>query len=255
MASKPKDYYAYKDTKTLEWINKAVVIWGDRYDYSVSIYTGANKKIEATCSRHGLITLNTSEHIRKTRKARGCAECAYDDSLLTTENFKERSIVLHNNKYGYELITTATVRAKEQVEIICPAHGKFTQRVDAHLNGHSCIKCNATGYSKSDFKRLSERHNRDAYLYFIRCYDAVESFFKIGITTTDLAVRFNHLPYQYEILHLKKADAETVWDLEKDLHSYCKDNTYKPSIKFSGHTECFQSLDQQYIKNRIESYS
>jgi hypothetical protein len=60
-------------------------------------------------------------------------------SNITTENFIERSKVIHNNKYDYsEVVYVNTV---EKVKIFCPEHGFFYQSPNSHLQGKKCAKC------------------------------------------------------------------------------------------------------------------
>ena len=57
----------------------------------------------------------------------------------TTQEFIERSTIIHNNKYDYSLVNYLTNDKK--VIIICPIHGDFLQTPNKHLKGHGCIKC------------------------------------------------------------------------------------------------------------------
>lgn len=49
------------------------------------------------------------------------------------DKFIEKSNEVHNNKYDYS--KTNYVNNSTKVEIICPEHGSFWQRPDAHLIG------------------------------------------------------------------------------------------------------------------------
>ena len=42
-----------KKLTTEEWINKARIKHGDKYDYSKSVYTGSRDRIIITCPKHG----------------------------------------------------------------------------------------------------------------------------------------------------------------------------------------------------------
>ena len=58
---------------------------------------------------------------------------------ITTEEFIERAIKVHNGKYNYSKTEYKT--AKDKVCIICPVHGEFWQAPTNHLNGSGCMKC------------------------------------------------------------------------------------------------------------------
>ena len=68
----------------------------------------------------------------------GCYKCGV--SKIDREYFISESIKKHNNKYDYSLIKEIK-NNKEKVDIICPTHGIFKQRVSQHLNGQNCRKC------------------------------------------------------------------------------------------------------------------
>lgn len=58
---------------------------------------------------------------------------------LTTEDFIKRAREVHGDKYGYSKVNYKNSNTK--VDIICPAHGVFTQRASNHLRGIGCPKC------------------------------------------------------------------------------------------------------------------
>jgi len=63
---------------------------------------------------------------------------------ITTEEFIQRAIKIHKNKYDYS--ETAYVGSEEKLKIICLIHGNFYQHPNNHLKGHGCSKC--VGLSK-----------------------------------------------------------------------------------------------------------
>lgn len=57
-----------------------------------------------------------------------------------SKNFVEKSQVIHNFKYNYDLVIYENCRSK--VKIICSIHGEFEQTPNAHLYaGSGCEKC------------------------------------------------------------------------------------------------------------------
>lgn len=52
-----------KKLTTEEWINKARIKHGDKYDYSKSVYTGSRDRIIITCPKHGDFTAISGLHI------------------------------------------------------------------------------------------------------------------------------------------------------------------------------------------------
>lgn len=53
--------------------------------------------------------------------------------------FLEKATKLHNNKYDYSKVIY--IKAQSKVVIICPLHGEFFLKPNAHLNGQGCPEC------------------------------------------------------------------------------------------------------------------
>ncbi len=56
-----------------------------------------------------------------------------------TNDFIEKSIIVHGRYYDYSRVTY--VNNRTPVEIICPKHGQFHQKPINHLIGHGCPFC------------------------------------------------------------------------------------------------------------------
>lgn len=85
-----------------------------------------------------------------------------------------------------------------------------------------------------------------AIFYIIRCYDECEEFYKLGITSRTIKLRYptyKTLPYDYEIVLQLELDSNVAWDLEKQLKKYIKDFNihYLPLKPFKGSSsECYK---------------
>lgn len=87
---------------------------------------------------------------------------------LTTEEFVNRSKLIHGGKYDYSRVIY--LRASDKVEIGCSKHGYFNQRASNHLRGLGCYKCSEKsniGMFKSWGDRLLEikKIHGDKYTY------------------------------------------------------------------------------------------
>jgi len=58
---------------------------------------------------------------------------------MEKNKFINKARIVHGDKYKYDLIETAQIKSKQK--IICPIHGIFEQRGDAHLSGSGCGRC------------------------------------------------------------------------------------------------------------------
>lgn len=172
------------------------------------------------------------------------------------EYFIARAIEIHGNKYGYDKIDYK--RRLDKVCIICPVHGEFWQTPMNHINGFGCEECgyeNGVGkYNKKNAERNREYwESISANVYVFKFFNKNEEFYKIGITTHENPInRFKngYGNYKFELLDTIKTNLYTAVYIELALHEYFSSYKYKPKLGFSGWTECFSSIDLDYIKSR-----
>jgi predicted nucleic acid-binding Zn-ribbon protein len=141
-----------KKTKE-QFITEAQKVHGDKYDYSKVEYVNAKTKVCIICPIHGEFYQTPDHHLR----AYGCPDCGDNNKKLTTEQFIEKSIEKHGNKYDYSKVNY--VNGKTKVCIICHIHGEFYQRPDHHLGGQGCPDCGENKKTTEDFiKEVIEIH-------------------------------------------------------------------------------------------------
>lgn len=127
-------------TRTLEeFISIAKEIHGNRYDYSLAKYNGADRKITIVCKEHGKWSQFASAHL----KGHNCPKCT-GNSGLTKEQFIERAIKQHGEIYNYDKVNY--INAHQKVKIKCEVHGYFKQTPSDHIysTGKGCPKCKET---------------------------------------------------------------------------------------------------------------
>ena len=125
---------------TLEdFIKKSQQIHNNKYDYSKVEYINNRTKVCIICPEHGEFWQTPHSHL----SGCGCCKCKYNQSkqrlLLTTEDFINKAIQIHGDKYTYSKVNY--IGAEEKVCIICPKHGEFWQTPSGHLSGYGCPKC------------------------------------------------------------------------------------------------------------------
>ena len=118
-----------------QFIEKAIEIHGDKYDYSKVEYINSRQKVYMICPEHGEFWQTPNAHIQGS----GCPKCAKDTSKLTTEDFIEKAKEIHGDKYDYSKV--GYIDCKNKVCIICSEHGEFLQIPNSHLQGAGCPKC------------------------------------------------------------------------------------------------------------------
>jgi very-short-patch-repair endonuclease len=135
--------------KSILFIEKAIRLHGNKYDYSLVDYINTKTNVEIICLKHGTFKQTPKCHLAGS----GCQKCRLNKiSNISPSNkhTKDSFIILsnnrHKNKYDYSLVNYRNNYTK--VIIVCPKHGSFLQTPKIHLNGSGCLKCasyNRTG--------------------------------------------------------------------------------------------------------------
>ena len=125
---------------TEEFIQKSILIHGDKYDYSKTVYVNNLKEVIITCKEHGDFLQLPKVH----KRGCGCSRCGSitkkNKKTMTTQTFIEKAKLIHgDDKYDYSKVYYKT--ARENVIIICRIHGEFEQTPALHLCGSGCQAC------------------------------------------------------------------------------------------------------------------
>jgi len=136
---------------TSEFIDKAIKVHGDKYDYSKVEYKNTDSKVYIICKKHGSFFQSPYNHL----SGNGCSKCSGMYSPTTLEFIsKAKAIEVHGDKYDYSLVKYTNASSK--VKIICPEHGEFSQVANSHLSGHGCLICSGEQSSKRQVSTKSE---------------------------------------------------------------------------------------------------
>ena len=155
---------------TEEFIKRAKLIHGDKFDYSLVNYTNFANKVIIRCKIHGEFTQAPKKHLVK----QGCPKC--NGKNKTTEELIEQFKVIHGSKYNYDKVIYKNNKSK--IKIICPTHGLFYQVPSSHLQGCGCDKCGGTvNMDTKSFTSKAKLKHGDKYNYnkvdYIGCFDKV----------------------------------------------------------------------------------
>ena len=145
-------------SNTDEFIKKAQLIHGNKYDYSKTVYIAAAKKVKIICPLHGEFYITGNNHLR----GQGCPKCANNVKLETSE-FIEKAKEIHGDKYDYSKVNY--VNRHTEVCIICPECGEFQQTPNSHLSGNGCPKCKGWVFNTEDFIDKAKKVHGDKYDY------------------------------------------------------------------------------------------
>lgn len=158
---------------TAEWVKQAAQVHGDFYDYTVTEFKGAQKKVTIRCREHGLFEQKADNHLH----GNGCPTCWCDRKanledekrVELAEQFVAKATELHAGKYDYSLARYSNY--KGPVLIVCPDHGEFWQAPAVQLRGGGCPRCAAivrgssSRKSLDDFLRQASAIHADKYDY------------------------------------------------------------------------------------------
>lgn len=216
---------------TKSFVQQAIAIYGDTYDYSLVEYVNDKTKIKIACRTHGIFEQLPNNHLR----VGGCAKCGADrrgfKCRTTKSSFVEQARFIHGNTYGYSLVEY--VNARTAVSIICPKHNLFSQTPETHLKGSGCPNCAEYGFNPS----------KSAIIYLLKFQTDIASFWKIGITNRTVQERFRIddtsrivAGYQWECEGSKAREIE-----QEILRKYRRYqlNCLFPLLSYGGDTECF----------------
>lgn len=188
-----------------EFIEKARLIHGDKYDYSKVIYINAVNKICIVCHNHGEFWQTPNAHLSN----RGCPICKSvkigNLTRLTLKQFIEKARAIHGDKYDYSEVIYNGIFNK--VCIICSIHGEFWQTAHNHLNGQGCPSCNSSK-GEQTIKNILDKHN----INYIREYKLPEILinYEIDFYLPDynLLIEFHGIQHYEYIPFLHKNDED-----------------------------------------------
>lgn len=217
---------------------------GNKYDYSKVNYKNTMTNVKIVCPLHGIFEQRPHNHIILKQ---GCSYCS-GKKKHTIETVKEKLNQIHLNKYIYNF--DKYINNKQVIEIVCPDHGTFLQKVNTHMSGHGCPSCKTerSGWTRLKFKNHCLKNNNGlGIFYIIQCFNETEEFYKIGITSRSIQVRYSSqrdMPYSYKICQEIEGDPLVLWDFERELKNYFKSIYYRPLKDFPGSkSECFKLLE------------
>ncbi|AYV75830.1 MAG: hypothetical protein Terrestrivirus3_99 [Terrestrivirus sp.] len=201
-----------RDSKTMEFINKAIKLHGEKYDYMDVVYIKARILVKIKCKYHNKsFEQMPFLHLRGS----GCIECGSitkaNKKRKTTERFIEQANKIHGKKYDYSKVVYET--ARDKVLMICSEHGEFSQAPYHHLEGRGCYNCNIENrrVGLDEFITRSNKLHNNRYDYSKVVY--VNSTIKVNIICKRHG-EFYQLPSShlfgigcYECGIIKRADA------------------------------------------------
>ena len=213
-----------KKLTTEEFIQKAKLVHGDKYDYSKVDYVNNTIKVTIICPIHGEFSQKPNGHLN----GKGCHLCS-NNKKLTTAEFIKRAKKVHGDKYDYSKVDYVNNTIK--VTIICPVHGDFLQIPYDHLNGCGCLQC--SGKNKKNTKTFIEQSKKvHGNTYNYHKVDYINSHKKIKIICKKHG-EFSQNPYDHlnghgcPICNESRGEREVSKWLENNNIKYEREKRFK----------------------------
>jgi hypothetical protein len=145
---------------TNEFIEEAIKIHGNKYDYSLVEFKAKHNNVTIICPIHGKFEQWPKRHLLG-----GCRLCGINSRIeklfINKDIFIERAAKIHGNTYNYDNVEYKSSTTKIDIKCnICTL--LFKQTPASHLQKRGCPKCR---FSQGE-KRI-EKFLKDHNIFFI----------------------------------------------------------------------------------------
>ncbi len=150
---------AVTSEKTQKFIDRARKVHGDRYDYSLTVFTKAIEKVIIICRIHGPFEKRADRHINGAQE--GCKRCNYK----STEQYIAEARAIHGED-TYDYSKCIYVNYRTNVIIVCRIHGEFKKVAGHHIRLRAgCPTCSKGIDTTIFIERSKEIHGVGIYDY------------------------------------------------------------------------------------------
>jgi len=231
-------------TKKLTWstfLSKANYKHNNKFTYEPLQSFNNKTKVTITCKEHGKFKQQIGNHLNGS----DCPKCA-GKSVYTKDYFIQKANKIHNNKYDY---TNSTItNTHSYINIECPIHGNFKQKMYIHLAGSGCKQCALLniGWRRSIYK------DKPTVLYIIK----IGSEYKVGITKNSVKFRYRRELVDYTIeFQATFLDGADAYNLEKIiLKQFANHKSANKPLIYSGNSELLTISPLSNLQLIIRNY-
>jgi very-short-patch-repair endonuclease len=174
-----------------EFIEKAQLIHGRKYDYSRVEYINIDTPVEILCERHGAYIQSPYKHLDGQR----CPECGRESLAeqfkRSTDDFIIEARKIHGQRYDYSQVDY--VNAHTSIKIICPDHGLFWQSPNSHIRHSGCPSCENPLRGEQMIADALDGHGIFYYrqVSFSGCQDVRPLWFDFYLPTKNMLIEFD----------------------------------------------------------------
>jgi len=176
---------------TESYIQKCIQRWGDKFDYSKTVYFDSKTRVTVRCPTHGFVEVLPESHTMNRENNTGCPKCGEEISTqkrrTTYKDFLETAVKMFDGKYTY--IESSWSGIKNSIDYICPIHGKRSMIAQSHIferDGNTgCSKCgkevtaSKLRLTYNEFLQRSRNHHGDQYDYLETDYNGGDNVIRV----------------------------------------------------------------------------
>lgn len=119
-----------------DFVKESKRVHGNKFNYDHVEYVNQNIKVKLVCNDCGEIIFQKPVN---NINGKGCWKCGKRKPIDGKE-FLEKVDKTHNGFYTYDIKEIETLDSDTVLNIMCPLHGKFKQKVTDHIR-HGCTAC------------------------------------------------------------------------------------------------------------------
>jgi len=204
------------------FLSKCSEVHNNKYDYSLVEYKNTTHKIKIICKEHGEFLQRPSSHL----EGKGCMECRLNKRRTGLDNFLQRCLDIHGDKYDYSLVDKYQ-NSLTKVKVICKKHGIFEISPEHHTNRkQGCSICKESIGEKSISKYLDNNNIEYKREYiFNDCKNIKELRYDFYLPKYNLCIEYNGLQHYKPIEHFGGMDTFINQKLKDKIKvEYCKNN-------------------------------
>lgn len=199
-----------------QFIDNAIKIHGNKYDYSNVKYINNKTKVSIICPEHGEFQQRPDMHLRH-----GCFKCVGRN--LSLEDFITQAKKIHGDNYDYS--NSDYIQSDKKIKIKCnKCNHIFWQKPWSHLQKHGCPNCCSSKGEELISNLLQE--NNISYIYQKRFPEW------LGLQSLDFYLPEYNIAIEYQgIQHFKLGGwnindevLENIIRRDKIKYKLCKEN-------------------------------
>lgn len=174
-----------------DFIRAAILTHGKEYGYDKLNYVNARTHVLIKCYTHGYFKQMPISHLYGKHGCPDCGGCR----KLTQEEFIERAIAIHGDKYNYSYVIYKNGKTKVNIE--CKKHGIFSQRAQDHIYSkfpRGCPECGKKNKSEDLCRKYLEEY---CSVYQEVKFPNVRPKFMEGLELDGYAPNYGNIAFEY----------------------------------------------------------